>query len=314
MSERNFVICDPEVDFANAFAENLLERRELNINIYIFSCWNRVLEFAKTHRIHILVVDERVEEYQEEMIFVEAQFVWVREETEKENAIYKYQCADWMIEKIFEVYAEIIEGSIFKQQGKGRTRVEAIYSPVRGIGKSRFAIALGREMARESKVLYLNMEEYPGFEESGADESPLNLGDLLYFMRQNVDCLGLRVKSAVRKMGNLDYIPPIYLAQDLKEVKKEEWLRFLQELCKLGFYDVILLDLGECVEGLLQILQGCDCIYTPTVEHEVARQKLYRYEQCLERMHLEKIVRNTQQFVLPEDVEDYVKRRVREVR
>lgn len=317
MSEKNLVICDGELSYANALAENILEREELNVNVHIFSDWEKTYAFSKEQKIHMLLMDEEQEKKMTESIEAEVHFVLVRGEEdytdEQKKKIYKYQNALHIIREIFEAYVEETDKNVLKGFSQRRTCLEAVYSPVRGIGKTRFAIAWGKELAKKKKVLYLNLEEYPGFEMSGPDETRLDIGDLLYFMKQKMGNLGLHLQAAVQKMGNLDYVPPIYLATDLKEVKAEEWTELLGKIIAMGFYDTIILDLGECVQNLFWILQLCDCIYTPIAEDEISRQKVYRYEQCLERMGLEKILRITQQFVLPQNVEGYVKQRMKEV-
>src|SRR5699024_5654064 len=59
-----------------------------------------------------------------------------------------------------------------------------IYSPVHRIGKTKFALRLGQKLARQIPVLYLNLEGYSGgahYFQEGADK---DLGDLLYFLKQ----------------------------------------------------------------------------------------------------------------------------------
>ena len=318
MGDKNLVICDYELGYANALAENILEREELGVKVYIFSSTEKIMHFLENNKIHILVMDESF--YEESVPYPQAEvyFTLVQKNgdftEERIKQIYKYQNSNKIIQDIFETYVARTNETVLKGHTHNQTRLEAVYSPVRGIGKTKFAIAWGKELARNHKVLYLNMEEYPGFEMNGPDETKMNLGDLLYFMKQKTGDFGLRVQAAVQKIGNMDYVPPIYLASDVKEVSEDEWIEFLEKVIAIGLYEHIILDLGECVQGLFSILMSCDCIYTPTAEGESERQKIFRYEQCLERMGLEKILRITQQFVLPDNVEGYVKQRMKEVK
>ncbi|MDQ9824849.1 hypothetical protein RFZ44_16190, partial [Acinetobacter sp. 163] len=48
---------------------------------------------------------------------------------------------------------------------KKTTEILGVYSPVGRCLKTSFALALGQILARERAVLYLNLEEYSGFEE-----------------------------------------------------------------------------------------------------------------------------------------------------
>ena len=316
MSEKNLVICDREIGYANALAENIMEREELHVKVYTFTSLERAFLFSQNKKIHIWLVDENLEGYEREVVDAEIQFVLIHgghsELREKEHPIYKYQCASHIIQEVFETYAEITDETFLKEYSHNRTRIEAVYSPVRGIGKTRFAIGLGREIAKEEKVLYINMEEYPGFEVNGPNEEMMNLGDLLYFMKQNEGNLSIRLQSAVQKMGDLDYIPPIYLAIDLKEVTEDEWITFIKTIASFGFYNRIFVDLGECVQGLCRILKLCDCIYMPGKEDQISRQKVERFEKGMERLGLESVMRKIKQFALPENVEEFARTMLKE--
>ena len=316
MNEKNLVICDREITYANALAENIAEREELNVKVYTFASLQKAFLFSQGKAVHILIVDEDMEGQERVEIGAKEQFVLVHGGhgtlLEKERPIFKYQCATQIIQEVFETYVENSSENILKEFGYNRTKLEAVYSPVRGIGKTRFAIAMGKEWANKERVLYLNMEEYPGFEAEGFDESRMDLGDLLYFIKQREGHLSLRLQSAVRKLGNMDYVPPVFLAADLKEVTCEEWVEFLDKVRAFGFYDRILLDLGESLQGLYSILEMCDTIYMPVKEDESSNQKADRYGVCLERLKLERVARMTRKFVLPEDVEEYVRTTIKE--
>ena len=316
MSEKNLVICDQEITYANALAENIAERDELNVKVYTFASLKKAFLFSQGKPVHILIVDEDMEGQERVEIGAKEQFVLVhgghKPLLEKERPIFKYQCATQIIQEVFEIYVENSSENILKEFGYNRTKLEAIYSPVRGIGKTRFAIALGKERAAKERVLYLNLEEYPGFETECFDENRMDLGDLLYFIKQRKGHLSLRLQSAVRKLGDLDYVPPVFLSADLKEVRCEEWVEFLDKVRAFGFYDRILLDLGESLQGLFSILEMCDTVYMPVKDDEISNQKTDRYETCLRRLNLDRVARMTRKFILPENVEEYVKMTTKE--
>ena len=54
-----------------------------------------------------------------------------------------------------------------------------------------------------------------------------------------------------------------------------------------------MLDLGEGVQGLFDILRQCDTIYTPFVEQEGARAKLRQYTDNLCRLGYEEVLEHT---------------------
>ena len=157
MSEKNLVICDHEITYANALAENIVEREELNVKVYTFASLQKAFLFSQGKPVHILIVDEDMEGQERVEIGAKQQFVLVHGGhgalLEKERPIFKYQCASQIIQEVFEIYVENSSESILKEFGYNRTKLEAVYSPVRGIGKTRFAIAIGKEWAAKEKVL-----------------------------------------------------------------------------------------------------------------------------------------------------------------
>jgi hypothetical protein len=74
----------------------------------------------------------------------------------------------------------------------------------------------------------------------------------------------------------------------------------------------VVLDLGESVQGLFQILEGCERIYMPMLEDDVSQQKVQQYEENIRRLSLEELFYKTVRFVMPVQVEDYAKIRAKE--
>jgi len=174
-----------------------------------------------------------------------------------------------------------------------RGELIGVYSPVHRIGKTRFAMELGREMAKKEPVLYLNMEEYAGGSYYFPDQTGQTLADLLYYSRQEKGNLGLRISTMAGQDEALDYILPIPCVQDLQGVSGEEWLRLFEQIRENCIYQKVILDLGDSVNGLFQILEECHTVYTPYIEDEVARAKLNQYAENLRRTGREKVLEKT---------------------
>lgn len=314
MNEKNLVICDREFRYANSLAENIAKREELAVKVFVCSSLEHVAELMRDKMIHLFVVDEKHVHEERKEIQATQTFVLckgrVADLGDDECAVFKYQCADEIIREIFEYYIEKTKDNMMRSLHKDRARLVAVYSPIHRIGKTTFAIALGKEWAKKSRVLYVNAEEYAGFAEHSEDG--LNLGDLLYYVKQGNGNLGIRLPSAVQRMEELDYIQPIPISADLKEVSQAEWMSLLDEILEESNYELVILDVGESIQGLFQILEKCDRIYMPVAEDEISNRKLQRFEKNLEQLNLERFPRITQRFVMPEHVEEYVKIRMKE--
>jgi cellulose biosynthesis protein BcsQ len=314
LDEKNVVICDREIRYANGLGENIVEREELAIKVHVCSDFKHVLELSKEKRIHIFIVDEQFAYTERAQIDANQIFVLARGKVtdlgEEEWAINKYQCADEIIREVFEFYTDRTKEDIMRTMNKERAKILAVYSPIHRIGKTRFAMALGKECAKRKKVLYLNLEEYSGFEEGRADE--LNLGDLLYYLKQGNGNLGIRLKSATRQVEDLSVISPIPVVMDLKEISWDEWKILMEQILENTPYEIVILDVGESIQGLFQLLEMSDRVYMPVLNDEVSVQKMQQYHNNLEQLNLERLKRITYQFVMPENIEEFAKIRMKE--
>lgn len=314
MNEKNLVICDKEFQYANSLAENIAKQSELSVKVHICSNLERVLQLMEERTIHILVVDEKYTYEERREITADQTFVLSKGEVadlgEDEWAVRKYQCCDGIIREIFEVYVEKTKENLVCPMRKKRAKLIAVYSPIHRIGKTTFALALGKEHARHRRTLYLNMEEHPGFD--GASEEGMNMGDLLYYLKQGNQNAGIRMQSMVRQMEEMDYLLPIPVSQDLKEVTLDEWELFLEKIVQGSAYESIILDIGESVQGLFQILEKCDRIYMPVLRDPISVRKMQRFEKDVERLQKGKLLQKTYRFVMPDNVEEYAKIRVKE--
>ena len=168
-----------------------------------------------------------------------------------------------------------------------------IYSPVHRIGKTRFALDLGKELARKEPVLYLNLEEYSGGSYYFSDQTGQTLADLLYYSRQEKGNLGLRISTMAGQDEELDYILPMPYVQDLQGVSGDEWLRLFEQILENCIYQKVILDLGDSINGLFRILEACHTVYTPYIEDEAARAKLNQYAENLRKTGKESVLEKT---------------------
>lgn len=313
MSEKNLVICDREIRYANGLGENIAEREDLAVKVYVCSSFERVLELAKDKKIHIFIVDEEFVYTQRTQIGANQIFVLAKGKVadlgEEEWAIGKYQCADEIIREVFEFYVDRTKENVMRSMSKERAKLLAVYSPIHRVGKTSFAIALGKECAKKKKVLYLNLEEYAGFE---TEQEELNLGDLLYYLKQGSGNLGIRLKSATKKLEELDAISPISIVLDLKEVTWNEWEVLVEQILENSLYDIVILDVGESIQGLFQLLEKCDRVYMPVLDDDISARKVQQYQKNVEQLKLEKLKRITYQFIMPQNVEEFAKIRMKE--
>lgn len=316
MYVQNLVICDQEQQYAKNLLQMFSRQKEAMVQLYLFHTLEELIHFSRQKKIHILLIGEEYPVQKREQIPAEDRFVLVKggrdDLTEDETGIYRYQCADEIWRQIVLHAAE--EGTCKRRMEAGDTAIEVseertehpahpvtqtkgeligVYSPIHRIGKTRFALELGKKLAEKEPVIYLNLEEYSGSNYYFPEQTGQNLGDLLYYVRQEKGNLGLRISMMAGQDGNLDYILPMPYAQDLQAVKTEEWLRLFGQILDQCIYEKVILDLGDSIDGLFEILRNCSVIYTPYIEEEAACAKLSQYVDNLRRTGLEEVLEKT---------------------
>lgn len=312
MNERNLVICDREIRYAKGLGENISGREDLKVKVYVCSSLTKAIELSKERNIHLFVVDESYSYEERKSVPASQIFVLARERVcdlgIEEHEVRKYQNAKHIIREIFEAYIDKTKENVMRNIRKECARIVAVYSPIHRVGKTAFAIAFGKECAKKKQVLYLNFEEFSGLTESEG----LNMGDLLYYIKQGNGNLGIRLQAAIRKREHLDYIAPIPVARDMKEVSETEWKELIHEILQNSTYELIILDLSESMQGLWNMLELCDKVYMPILEDDISRRKIEQYDNNMKQMNKDVLLHNTYRFVMPQNVEEYARIRAKE--
>lgn len=303
MESKNLVICDPETKFASAFAQYLTRQKELAVRVRTCSNLSYVLAIQEKEKIDFLFISSEYPEDSRKQAKAGMVFVIAPEREvslkNREVLIYKYQPGDQILaEMIRQCGMTGDERQVFlKTSGKKKCKVIAVYSPVRRIGKTTYAIRLGRKLAKDANVLYLGMETYGG-EGGHFPEGTQTMADVLYYARQESSNLGMVLTTIVRHFEGLDYIAPMPVSEDIKEIKSEEWLGLIQKIIEQSIYEIVILDMDEGVRDIYQILRVCTEIHMLTIDEPVAQAKVAQFEAELELLGYEdvrrKIIRKEQ--------------------
>lgn len=305
MYGRNLVICDWEKQYAKNLLQIFSAKHVAGVRLYLFYTMEELQRFSEQKKIHILLIAGEYPKEERVNIQAEARYVLLREEeplSGEEQGVLRYQNADAIWTQITVNEAER-GGEPAISAVRIKEAVIGVYSPVHRIGKTRFAIAMGKKLAEKEPVLYLNLEEYSGNELYFSEKPKVHMGDLIYYYRQEGGNLGIRISTMAGQLDRLDYIYPMPYLQDLKAVKKDEWLGLLERIRRECIYGKVILDIGDSVDGLFEILRACDVIYTPYIEDAVSRAKLTQYTENLRKTGMEDILEKTVQKKLKKKTE-----------
>lgn len=295
MYVKNFVICDSQRQYSEKLLQEFRQKRTEGYQYYLFHTKEELQSFAQRKRIYILLLDELYFQELYEEVRAERKILLVKHKKKSRNGIrmiVRYQSAE-------EIWKQTQKEPIKKQLPVRRNRKNlkgellAVYSPIHRIGKTQFAIKKGKELAETEAVLYLNLEEYSGMECYFSERPDQNLGDLLYYLRQNKGNLGMKISMIAGQDENLDYIMPISYIQDLKAVKEEEWIQLFERIQEECIYGKIILDLGDSIDGLYVLLGKCKNIYMPYIEEPAAAAKMKQYVENIRKLGLDEILEKT---------------------
>lgn len=282
MKKSIFAVCDLEASYACNLMDYLNEKKSTPFEVQAFTSVESLMEFAREHPLEILLISTRamcneIKELQIKRIIILSEGESLQN-LEEYPFVYKYQSSDNLISEVMEHYAASMPQLHFMTSSMKKTRIYGIYSPIHRSRKTSFALTLGEILAETKQVLYLNLEEFSGFEELFGVNYRTDLADLIYFARQKEGNLIYKLNSVIQSFHGLQYIPPALSPFDLRDVSGEEWISFLNEIISYCEYDVIILDLGEQIDDLFQILSICDRIYMPVREDTFSEAKIHHFE------------------------------------
>ena len=302
----NFVICDVQEEYIDHLFEILSEQLAEEYQFQLFHDPEQMMEFAGQIEPGILLIGEGCIKEIQSPVKIWKKFILTetpKQQTEREAiSVYRYQSAGQIINIIengIREYGSSESGNSWEQkmpdervsiQKKGRERIRdepqirgmiGIYSPVHRVGKTRFSMRLGRKLAMQVPVLYINLEGYSGGSHYFPEDTSYDLGDLIYCMKQERTDYGLKISSMTGQYGRMDYIMPMENEPDLRSVSGEEWISLFDRILEKCIYEVLILDLGDCINGLYDILKNCERVYTPYICEDAAMAKLEQYEKNL---------------------------------
>ncbi len=299
-----FAVCDLEVEYAYHFMEYLNRKKTLPFEIRVFTSREKLCEFARDHRIELLLISDtamcrEVEEQEIGQILILSG--GVRDDKLKQYpSIYKYQSSAQVMREVMARYGEE-HGTdpVPVQVVKKETEIIGIYSPVGRSMKTTFALTLGQILAKNKAVLYLNLEEYSGFEYLFEHVYEETLSDLLYYLRQGNPNFIIKLNSMIRTISNLDYLPPASSPADIQCTSYEEWVRLLQEIVDTSNYEAVILDIGDGVPQLFRLLDQCTRIYMPVRNDPMSQAKIQQFENLLRMSQGEAVLEKIQKIRLP---------------
>ena len=304
MKKNIFAVCDLEVEYAFNFMDYLNQKRNLPFEIQVFTTAESLVAYGKENHIELLLISDKAMRKEIREIGI-GKIIILSEgvhppELDQYSSVYKYQSSSDVIREVMACYGE--EKSLnpvdFPAMKKNMDII-GVFSPLGRCLKTSFALALGQILAKERAVLYLNMESYSGFERLLECSYDRGMSDILYYARQENQGIIYKLGGMVQSMQNLDYLPPAASPMDIQTAKYEEWKWLFQEIEKNSSYEVLILDLGDGVADLYQILDFCNEIYVPIRNDVISAAKMEQFENLLRRWDCQSVLDKMRKIHVP---------------
>lgn len=295
MKSKNLVICDSEEEYAKALGMFFMRKKELMLQVHVCSNPDSAISVGKEIHADILLADEKNAKEVQEHVKAGAVFILSTGETGGKEimypVLYKYQEGEKLLGEIVRECAELFSTDHVVRGAAGRKdqKVIGVFSPVHRIGKTAYALKLGEEMAELKNVLYLNLEIFGG-KDGHFEQSRQNMADVLYYARQEKGNLGLMLTTLVCHRGNLDYIGPMPVSEDVKSVDGTEWTKVLKQILEQSIYEILILDIDEGIPKLYQLLRFCTEIHMLMSEDKYSQAKIRHFESELSLLGQEDIL------------------------
>lgn len=296
-------ICDRETVFVQILAEYMHKKYKTDLEIEAFDNVEKLIEVSKEKQIGLCLLGEGVaDSYQLQQLVERAEYIIYLSAKRRKDRVFKYQSVEHVVGDLLTLCAEK-EIPFFEERTllthRKDVKIMAFYAPARHLLQSTIALTMGQMLARDKKVLYLNLEPYSAFEYLLQKSYKHDLMDILFFVKEEREKFRLRLESMLERVGSLEYIPPVFCYPDMEEIESSLWHRLLQRIVDEMDYEVVLLDLTEHTRGLLSLLELCDEIFTCLPGDGLSLARAEQYERMLWHMKKEYLLERTKKSVVP---------------
>lgn len=282
--KRSLVICEPETDYALRLTEFMNKRKNYPLRASAFDSFELAADHMAKNRTDVLLLSERFLNEKVNELNVKQIIILTEDENsdiEDYKKVYKYFPGDTILREVESAYDAEMRTDKCRPKRPDSGKVYCIYSPVGGCGKTSFSLAFGQELAKDNRVLYLNLESCSALESILGVENDRNISDLIYYARQNPENIPLRLPEMTVSLQNLDCIMPVPSLDDISFIKGKEWIELLEGISGEGRYDVILIEPESGLQGFSEILEYSEKIFVPYRGDPVSMAKTERFEKML---------------------------------
>lgn len=281
--QHTLAILHSEEEYAYSLMDYMNQHKNFAFKVVAFTEKDLFLEYAKKHKIQVLLFDDSIHP-KELNSFLNLSCYYLTdipglEELEGKKAIFMYQSAEQIISQVNQNY--VLEGNFLPNvAGIAKTKVFAICGTDDLATQLAYGFQLAHDLARTKKLLYLSFQ--PFLNGTLFERTAYDLSEAIYEFKKEINNFGSKITQWIKQYDGLDYLIGVEHYSDLNELTSEEAVKLLEEIVRMGIYDIIFVDLPLTCGGATAILSQCEIIYELFHNNELSLKMKEEFHRQLE--------------------------------
>lgn len=283
----------PDEKYSGRLIDYLASRSKGDFQFSSYSAVEQLPQDCRKEGADLWIIDK---DYWAEGHWTEpkGRIIWITHDAEDTDGFFMYHSAEVLGHMLDQIFS-FGKGALCQ----GVSKLVSLYSPVRRCGQTAFGIHLAHVLAMRGRTLYINLESYSGFEQRAPYHFTKDISDFLYEFTQNPNQFLEHISNYIYPLGKADLLPPVLSPENICPISGETWSAFFHRLLQAGIYDYLLLDIGEAVQGISDILYDSHVIFSSKTEDESARRKWQQYTSLLQSTGKEAVLDKTVFYQIP---------------
>lgn len=291
---KKVVICDKEKRYAERLSDYIAHKKEFSNSLHgvisMFDSVDEMISSLKGEMIYVLLIGsacymEFCESDDRTSVNVNKLLILSDEKKLPDNVdddyIFKYQAGYSIFGRLLTECFEYEAGKIIED--KDCATLIGVYSPINRALKTTFSIILSEVLSETTSVLYVNFEGYSGLCQLLSIDSSVNIADLMYDYSVNKDKYPKRFHGFISSYDSIGIIPPVESVSEIQCIAAKDLISMLNKLKENGVYKTIVIDVGDNVNGIIDILSICNVVYMPIRDDSVSLTKIELFNKSIEK-------------------------------
>lgn len=279
MHKLDVAFCDTNETYGERFAAYLMEHKAKEFAVHLFPEPELFLQKLKNEKYDLVLLGSGFLEPGEQadllgmtvLILSESMPEQLSEDNsylhpaEKPAVIFKYQPMEAILHEIMAVTGGKKTGKETFTGSPAKLEVIGVYSPVSHEMQMPFSMVLASVLAKQRRVLYINLMQNTGFLQLLDSQAEYDIGDLTLRLRKGT------IESEhffrnVYEMGDFSYVAPFRNPEQLGEFQMNDYQKLLAYLEENTEFDTVVFDFGTGIYLIEAFLEECSSIYCPVKE------------------------------------------------